>query len=51
MGAPFKMKMKTYGQGKNPIKFFGAIGGAMGTIFGKKRRNRNSKFIDSTRNI
>ena len=45
MGAPFKMKMKSYGKGKNPIKFFGAIGGAAFGIFGKKRRNRNRTTI------
>jgi hypothetical protein len=25
MSTPFKMKMKSYGKGKNPIKFFGAM--------------------------
>ena len=34
--SPFKMKMKSYGKGKNPIKFFGAVGGAVRGVLGMR---------------
>jgi hypothetical protein len=44
MRTPYKMKMKSYGKGKNPIKFMGMGGAAMGAvrgIFGGKNKNQN----------
>ena len=52
MGAPFKMKMKSYGKGKNPIKFMGMMGIAMkgmGSILGR-RRKRNPRNPQNPQN-
>jgi len=40
----FKMKMKTYGQGKNPIRFIGlGIGGPIAGIAALVRRRKDKK--------
>ena len=41
MGAPFKMKMKSYGKGKNPITQLGVMNAMGGVLGGRKRNPRN----------
>ena len=47
----FKMKMKSYGQGKNPIKFMGMMGAMKGIggwfSGGRNRRNRRNRNLQN----